>query len=70
VNGQASGGTLNYVGTPQSGGEIRLMRRWDDTLTASNFVDGDLAIVKVYNEALSGTQILQNFNADKSKYGL
>jgi hypothetical protein len=70
VNGQASGGTLNYVGTPQSGGEIRLMRRWDDTLTASNFVDGDLAIVKVYNEALSGTQILQNFNDDKSKYGL
>lgn len=38
VNGSASGGTLNYIGTSQSGGEIRLMRRWDSSLTAGNLV--------------------------------
>jgi hypothetical protein len=70
INGNASGGTLTYTGTPQSGGQIRLMRRWDEALTAGNFVNGDLSIVRIYNTALTDAQILQNFNADKSKYSL
>ncbi len=68
VNGQASGGTLNYVGTSQSGGEVRLMRRWDETLTSSNLVDGDLAIVKIYNTALSSSDILQNYNNTYTRF--
>ncbi len=68
VNGVASGGTLNYVGTPQSGGEIRLMRRWDDTLSSSNLIDGDLAIVKIYNTALNSSQVLQNYNDNSSRF--
>lgn len=70
VNGSASGGTLNYVGNSQSGGEIRLMRRWDSPLVAGNLVDGDLAIIKVYNTALSSNDILNNFNSEKSRFGL
>lgn len=68
VNGTASGGTLNYAGTPQSGGEIRLMRRWDETLTSSNFADGDLAIVKIYNAALSSSDVLQNYNDNSGRF--
>ncbi len=68
VNGSASGGTLNYIGTSQSGGEIRLMRRWDSSLTAGNLVDGDLAIVKIYNIALSGTDILQSYNDTYTRF--
>jgi hypothetical protein len=68
VNGSASGGTLNYVGASQSGGEIRLMRRWDETLSSGNLVDGDLAIVKIYNTALSGSQILQNYNDTYTRF--
>jgi hypothetical protein len=68
VNGSASGGTLNYVGTSQSGGEVRLMRRWDETLSSGNLVDGDLAIVKIYNTALSGPQILQNYNDTYTRF--
>lgn len=68
VNGIASGGTLNYVGTPQSGGEIRIMRRWDDGLLASNFCDGDLSNIKIYNRALSSTEVLQNYNALKNRF--
>jgi len=70
VNGVASGGTLNYVGTPQSGGGIRLMRRWDDSLTASNFIDGDLSIVKIYNTALNSSEVLDNFNENKNTFNL
>jgi hypothetical protein len=29
-----------------------------------------MGIVRVYNSALTGSEILQNFDADKSKYGL
>lgn len=70
INGAASGGTLNYVGTPQSGGEIRLMRRWDSALVAGNLIDGDLSIVRIYNRALTASEVVQNFNVDKSKYSL
>jgi hypothetical protein len=29
-----------------------------------------MGVVRMYNSALTGSQVLQNFNADKSKYGL
>lgn len=70
VNGVASGGTLNYVGTPQSGGEVRLMRRWDSPLTQGNLTDGDLAIVKIYNTALNSSEVLANFNENKNTFNL
>lgn len=70
VNGVASGGTLTYSGTPQSGGEIRLMRRWDSAASSGNLADGDLAIVRIYSDALTSGEVLQNFNSDKSRFGL
>jgi hypothetical protein len=70
VNGNASGGTLTYVGTPTTGGEIRMMRRWDDAVSSGNLFDGDLAITRVYNRALTASEVLQNYNAQKSRYGL
>ena len=68
VNGVASGGTLNYVGTPTSGGEIRLMRRWDSAVTSTNLIDGDLSIVRVYNRALLSNEVLYNYNSQLSRY--
>lgn len=50
-----SGGTRNY-----------LMRRWDDT----NFVDGRLAIVRIYNKSLSASEIRKNYDANKKRFGL
>jgi hypothetical protein len=32
--------------------------------------DGKIGITRLYNTSLTSTQVLQNFNADKSKYGL
>jgi hypothetical protein len=52
-------------------GDIRLMRRWDSADNNSvNFVDGDLAIVKIYDDHLTTLQIQQNFNDNKARFGL
>ena len=32
--------------------------------------DGRIGITRLYNDALTSSEVLQNFNADKSKYGL
>jgi len=36
----------------------------------SQWFDGKIGIVRLYNAALTSSQVLQNYNADKSKYGL
>ena len=70
VNGAASGGTVTISKTLQSGGEIRIMRRWDAALAASNLLGGNLAIARIYNRALSANEISQNYNAQKGRFGL
>lgn len=63
--------TLSYSGTPQSGGGIRIARRWDaadnDPL---NFTDGSIPVIRIYNRALSSAEISQNFNAQRTRYGV
>jgi hypothetical protein len=34
------------------------------------YFDGRIGIVRLYNAALTSSQVLQNYNADKAKYGL
>ena len=36
----------------------------------SQWFDGRIGITRLYNASLTSSQVLQNFNADKSKYGL
>ena len=62
-----SGGSNSYVGTPNSGGGgVRIGRRWD----IADYFAGSISAVKVYNRALSATEVLQNFNALRSRYGI
>jgi hypothetical protein len=52
---------------PASGGVgIRLMRRWD----ADQYWGGRLGIVRIYDAALTAEQITQNYNANRSRFGL
>ena len=52
---------------PASGGAgIRLMRRWD----ADQFWGGRLGIVRIYDAALTAQQVTQNYNANRSRFGL
>lgn len=56
--------STNYTGTPQSGGALRIARRWDSTNNDSiNFFPGDIEFVRVYNRALSATEVTKNYNA-------
>jgi hypothetical protein len=36
----------------------------------NNFLKGNLATYKIYNRALSASEVLQNYNATKSRFGL
>ena len=36
----------------------------------SQWLNGRVGVVRLYNSALTSSQVLQNFNSDKSKYGL
>ena len=66
INNSLSQST-SYVGTSSSSqGGIRLMRRWDNP----DYWGGRLGIVRIYNNALTPTQIQQNYNANKSRFGL
>lgn len=57
------------VGTvSQSGGEIRMMARWDDISTSSNFVNGDLAIVRIYNRELKSDEVSSNYNLVSQRF--
>jgi hypothetical protein len=43
---------------------------WIGSLTTTNFTSGYNAVAQVYNRALSTTEILQNYNAQKSRFNL
>ena len=50
-----------------TGAILRIAARQDGTLLPIN---GKMPSVKVYNKALSAAEILQNYNAQKSRFGL
>jgi hypothetical protein len=64
--------TLVQTATEPPGGAANpaigygLMTRWDP----GGLWGGRLAIVNVYNSALSGAEITQNFNYYRSRFGL
>jgi hypothetical protein len=37
---------------------------------SSQWLNGRMGVVRMYNSALTSSEVLQNFNADKDKYGL
>ena len=62
-----SGGSNAFTGTPNSGGGgIRIGRRWD----IADYFAGNISITRIYNRSLSASEILQNYNAQKSRFGL
>jgi hypothetical protein len=59
--------TTSTVNTPQGGGSgYRVGRRWD----IADYFFGKIPNVKIYNRALSPQEILQNYNAQKSRFGI
>jgi hypothetical protein len=73
INGSLIGSTVNQPSnTPTSGAQgMHLATRWDPTNsdTANNFLAGKIAIVRVYNAALTAGNITTNWNAEKARFG-
>ena len=61
---------LSYTGISQSGGEIRIAGRWDDLAGSGNYFPGDISVVRIYNTALQASEVVQNFNATRGRYGI
>ena len=62
LNGELSQ-TTDYVGTSQSGGAVRIARRWDSANNDSiNFFPGDIQMVRIYNRALDATEVSTNYS--------
>lgn len=63
--------SFNYTGTSSSGGSVRIAARWDDlTQTTSNYFSGSIASIRIYNRTLSDTEVLQNYDTLKGRFGL
>ena len=41
-----------------------------DSTTADEFWKGKIAVAQIYNRALSASEVLQNYNATKGRFGL
>jgi hypothetical protein len=41
-----------------------------DGLTPGNYASGSIFTTQIYNRALSSQEVLQNYNAQKSRYNL
>jgi len=70
-NGQYLGRTTaNY--SPNPGGDVTIggVRNQVPSSTLTEFANSTVNIVRIYNRALSGAEILQNFNSIKTQFGL
>jgi hypothetical protein len=66
VNGSLASSANAPSAATRSGAGIRLMRRWD----YHNYWGGRLAVVRVYNEALDAAGVVQNYQVERSRFGL
>lgn len=70
LNG-ARDGVYGYQGVPTANsGKVRIARRWDGLLTATNMFPGKIGLVRIYSSALNDVEVLAHYNDTKSYYGL
>jgi len=63
--------TLQYNGTiPSSTGTINANLVIGGYLFTNTYGDGNIANLQIYNRALSATEVLQNFNATRARFGI
>ena len=51
-------------------GGIYVGKRWDTSSSGNEFFTGRIPSIKIYNRALSDSEIQQNFNALRGRYGI
>jgi hypothetical protein len=67
LNGVVVGTPLNTTIPPaKSGSGINICRRWDNT----DFLKANVSIIRIYDRALDSSEILNNFNEERSRFGI
>jgi len=66
INGQLAATQATSSPASRGGVGIRLMRRWD----AEQYWGGRLSVVRIYDAALDLAGVLQNFTAERTRFGL
>jgi len=69
INSVSQGSNAHSFATVKNTSRPLYLGNYNGNEFAQQF-DGDMGVVRYYNKALSASEILQNYNADKSKYGL
>ena len=69
VNGSLDSQTA-YVGTPQSGGEVYVAKRWDTVAGSLDHFPGDIGQATIYAGAMTGDEVSKRWLATKATYGL
>ncbi len=64
--GTTTGSTLGNLDTGGTRDDLRIFKRDSN----SGVIGGKVSNFRTYNKALSATEVLQNFNAQKSRFGL
>ena len=70
INGNFEGSSTALVGNPTTTGTQYITVGAGDGLDISNRLTGNIAQSSIYNRALTATEVLQNYNATKSRFGL
>jgi hypothetical protein len=70
INGGLIGSTSHSFTTVRNTTRPLFLGSFDGGATFGQWLNGRMGVVRMYNSSLTASQILQNFNADKSKYGL
>jgi len=68
INGLLQQSTA-YVGTPQSGGEVYVAKRWDLGASTDHF-PGDIGLANIYAGAMTAGEVAKRWDATRSTYGL
>lgn len=70
LNGVSDGTPIAIGASWQSGTEIRIGSGSGNSGQPYFYLNGKVANVNIYNRALSASEVLQNYNAIKSRFGL
>ena len=66
INGVSQGTTTPGVNSFSSGAQYRIGRRWD----SAEYMVGQVGEVRIYSSAITGPQVLIDFNYTKDTYGV
>jgi hypothetical protein len=70
INGSLTSSVSN-PGTSSSGGVgLRVARRWDETAISTNYFPGDIGLVRIWDTALTATQVTEIYNQNLARFSL